>query len=971
MRTSSNHKTFILFSQLLLSSISFVGVLFAADTQDSVDVNLLDFEVWQRERGYWFGEYTFLNSSGKSDYEATDDSTSGQYDYRRYFGFISLQVKGDELKQRNIFLRPALDIEAKDLDEDGTVSVNELDAFGFSSPFDYAIDLQTKIATPLQSNGDAAELIPFNYSEGTEKTFTADQSASDQSGNLSGLYFGFPTTTTIIGDDTVLYRVGDSSIFQNQLTTLPGNGVRVRTAQGFSFGSSLPSYGSYYRETKFEDDVDEQGVVIMTAREKFLLKLEEYRQLYNVPEVNQIADVEDFFTTGLEPSEEGLKPAEDSIVGAWLLDTGSSEGGDFNQPEAAVVSFMADNTFISNDSAEFVDGDIRGTMKGVWERTGENSIEVTSITLELDPLKPNGYIGSHISSIIFTQDPINDQIDARIETTFYPEGTDPLAFDSTEGSSRGVTIFTGGRRIEVDPTTGESIENQNLTGEIPVGTWFGTAVANDPATAAFETLEFEPSFLDDGNVIYNDVQEEAQFYTAAHGQWTKTGDNTFDAVAIRPNLLGTESVELEGWVKIHFSGVIDPSDSELLTGTLSLTSFDANEDPLDPSLSGESMGTYTVSSLGRLRTFATGQADADLKNDLAVGTWFGRAIPDDPELSPFPEVYMTPTFLGDGNFIANDAIATSLHHTAHGDWVRVDEFTVESTFLFIIGTPDPQMPLGSLFRIQFTGIINPAQPDIMTGKVAPMLFPPGTDPLDLDSTEGVPLVGLTFPELKRIKTPSKSIVGESGDMNADGVVNVFDIEPFILALNNPVEFTETTGVNSKTGDLNGDGQVNVFDIEPFVNALNGSTNDPELAQFQAVTIKSRVDAYPQRPVHYEAWAEEQGLHSKNNAPYADPNGDGLVNLAAYTIGASALGNNEINIGIETKGDSTTLQFSSPHYVTGVHVGTEVSTALKTGAWTPGPRPVLVRSNSTQNYYEVTIPRNGNRQFARLTFGETR
>ena len=84
MRTSSNHKTFILFSQLLLSSISFVGVLFAADTQDSVDVNLLDFEVWQRERGYWFGEYTFLNSSGKSDYEATDDSTSGQYDYRRY-----------------------------------------------------------------------------------------------------------------------------------------------------------------------------------------------------------------------------------------------------------------------------------------------------------------------------------------------------------------------------------------------------------------------------------------------------------------------------------------------------------------------------------------------------------------------------------------------------------------------------------------------------------------------------------------------------------------------------------------------------------------------------------------------------------------------------------------------------------------------------------------------------------------------
>ena len=99
--------------------------------------------------------------------------------------------------------------------------------------------------------------------------------------------------------------MGDSPIFQNQLTTLPGNGTRVRTAQGFSFSGSLPSYGSYYRETKFEDDVDEDGVVIKTAKEKFLEKLAEYRELYNVPEANRIADVEDFFTTGLEPEESG------------------------------------------------------------------------------------------------------------------------------------------------------------------------------------------------------------------------------------------------------------------------------------------------------------------------------------------------------------------------------------------------------------------------------------------------------------------------------------------------------------------------------------------------------------------------------------------------------------------------------------------------------------------------------------------
>ena len=277
--------------------------LVEAEEEEPVEVDLLDFEVWQRERGYWFGEYTFLNSSGNSNYEASASKTDGQYNYRKYFGFINLQVKGSELKQRNIFLRPALDLGVQDLDEDGTVSINELDAFGFTSTYDYRINLDTKIATPLQ-NGDITELAPFNYTEGTEKTFTADQSASDNSGNLSGSYFGIPTYTTIIDEHTVLYRVGDSpTIYQNQLTTLPGNGTRVRTAQGFNFATLLPDYASYYRETKFEDDLDGQGVVIKTAKEKFLEKLAEYRELYNVPEANRIADVEDFFNTGLEPKE--------------------------------------------------------------------------------------------------------------------------------------------------------------------------------------------------------------------------------------------------------------------------------------------------------------------------------------------------------------------------------------------------------------------------------------------------------------------------------------------------------------------------------------------------------------------------------------------------------------------------------------------------------------------------------------------
>ena len=63
----------------------------------------------------------------------------------------------------------------------------------------------------------------------------------------------------VLGDDTVIYsvRIPDAmggGINQNQLTTLPGNGVRVRTAQGFSFGAEQPSYASFYREKKVTKD---------------------------------------------------------------------------------------------------------------------------------------------------------------------------------------------------------------------------------------------------------------------------------------------------------------------------------------------------------------------------------------------------------------------------------------------------------------------------------------------------------------------------------------------------------------------------------------------------------------------------------------------------------------------------------------------------------------------------------------------
>ncbi len=335
---------------LLLGSIAILPEGLVADPEiDPAEIELLDFEVWRRERGYWFGEYTLLNPAGNSNYAASDNPTSGQYNYRKYYGFINLQVKGSELKQRNIFLRPALDLAGKDLNADGTVSINELDQFGFTSPYDYEIDLVTKMATPMQDGVDAG-LLPFNFTEATEKTFTADQSATDRSGNLTGSYFGIPTTTTIIGDDTVLYRVGAGTIFQNQLTTLPGNGTRVRTAQGFYNG--VPAYASYYRETRFEDDVNDYGIVTKSAREKFLEKLAEFRALHNVPAINQTPDAEAFFTTGLEEPEP-LPPVSNlpdwkgqHFSGDQLLDPAIS--GDLADPDGDGMDNLLEYALVGN-----------------------------------------------------------------------------------------------------------------------------------------------------------------------------------------------------------------------------------------------------------------------------------------------------------------------------------------------------------------------------------------------------------------------------------------------------------------------------------------------------------------------------------------------------------------------------------------------------------------------------------------------
>jgi hypothetical protein len=68
-----------------------------------------------------------------------------------------------------------------------------------------------------------------------------------------------------------------------------------------------------------------------------------------------------------------------------------------------------------------------------------------------------------------------------------------------------------------------------------------------------------------------------------------------------------------------------------------------------------------------------------------------------------------------------------------------------------------------------------------------------------------------------------------GDQNCDGALNAFDIDPFVLALNDPAAYAEQhPGCGVVLADINGDGQVNAFDIDPFVACLTSGGCAPLL-----------------------------------------------------------------------------------------------------------------------------------------------
>lgn len=69
---------------------------------------------------------------------------------------------------------------------------------------------------------------------------------------------------------------------------------------------------------------------------------------------------------------------------------------------------------------------------------------------------------------------------------------------------------------------------------------------------------------------------------------------------------------------------------------------------------------------------------------------------------------------------------------------------------------------------------------------------------------------------------SRLMAWSIGDVNCDGLINTFDIDPFVLALTNPAGHAAAfPHCDYMLADINCDGFVNTFDIDPFVQCLTG------------------------------------------------------------------------------------------------------------------------------------------------------
>ncbi|QOJ13523.1 MAG: hypothetical protein HRU75_02205 [Planctomycetia bacterium] len=181
-------------------------------------------------------------------------------------------------------------------------------------------------------------------------------------------------------------------------------------------------------------------------------------------------------------------------------------------------------------------------------------------------------------------------------------------------------------------------------------------------------------------------------------------------------------------------------------------------------------------------------------------------------------------FISSGNSPAN--IATAFAHGSH--WLILGHGTDATVRTFLADAAGELTDTGFVFDVGLQGTIgdiatlgdlvmitdDSSAIDGITGIYCFRLNADGTftEQGELLSTGG------TRPEA--IVTWQPPVLLLPGDMNCDGVVTNFDIDPFVLALVDPEAWMAAyPNCPILNGDVNGDGTFTNFDIDPFVELL--------------------------------------------------------------------------------------------------------------------------------------------------------
>ena len=126
---------------------------------------------------------------------------------------------------------------------------------------------------------------------------------------------------------------------------------------------------------------------------------------------------------------------------------------------------------------------------------------------------------------------------------------------------------------------------------------------------------------------------------------------------------------------------------------------------------------------------------------------------------------------------------------------------------------------GSAFKTRF----NTAGSAVDYTVTVDSITPNSAQAVALDTQGGVYFsASVDLPSQVYIAKYQEDLPYTPGDLNCDGELNAFDIDPFVLALTDPTGYAVAwPDCDRMLADCNGDGVVNAFDIDPFVELLTG------------------------------------------------------------------------------------------------------------------------------------------------------